>query len=349
MRTRLRPDELDAYLDTKGFERRGRGIALNEAARAIVLAATRTYVDALAQRHLVDPEATVAEASKVASRDDVPRARAVLADEVQDLSQLELSMLGKLLTPDGNSIATAENGLFLTGDGAQKVYKRGFSLRKAGVDVSGRSSVFKKNYRNTSEILRAAYAVIAEYRFSDVDDDDISKPSEPDYAKRRGEKPTLVRARTSDEEVQFVAGHVKMLVASGYTPGQICIISASAAVRQQLQTALTRGGLPWAELRENVDFDSGCVKMSTIESSKGHEFGTVFIPAVVEGVLPLSGISDGEMWREASRLYVAMTRARERLFISFCDQRTPSRLLSAMASSCDEYDYRDGSLQPSRT
>ena len=45
------------------------------------------------------------------------------------------------------------NGLLLLGDGAQRIYAGGFKLRQAGVEVRGRTTVLRSNYRNTDEII----------------------------------------------------------------------------------------------------------------------------------------------------------------------------------------------------
>lgn len=70
------------------------------------------------------------------------------------------------------------------------------------------------------------------------------------------------------------------------------------------------------------------VHLSTIHLAKGLEFGTVFIAGAAEGVLPhIRSMDDENSLEEERRLmYVAMTRARKNLFISFSGM--PSRFLS---------------------
>ena len=74
--------------------------------------------------------------------------------------------------------------------------------------------------------------------------------------------------------------------------------------------------------------DSPVVHLSTIHLAKGLEFDAVFIAGAAEGVLPhvRSMDSDGELEEERRLMYVAMTRARKKLFISFSGM--PSRFLS---------------------
>ena len=64
-----------------------------------------------------------------------------------------------------------------------------------------------------------------------------------------------------------------------------------------------------SELREDSSTSGTAVKISTIESAKGHEFHTVFLVDLIEGTMPRFGTSADDVPREAARLYVGMTRA----------------------------------------
>ena len=74
--------------------------------------------------------------------------------------------------------------------------------------------------------------------------------------------------------------------------------------------------------------DGSVVHLSTIHLAKGLEFDAVFIAGAAEGVLPhiRSMDSDDALEEERRLIYVAMTRARKKLFISFSGM--PSRFLS---------------------
>ncbi|MCL4406357.1 MAG: UvrD-helicase domain-containing protein [Patescibacteria group bacterium] len=80
------------------------------------------------------------------------------------------------------------------------------------------------------------------------------------------------------------------------------------------------------------------VKMMTIHLSKGLEFKNVFIVGVNEGLLPhhRSLASKDELEEERRLMYVAMTRAREKLFISFFN--FPSRFLYEIPPELVEFD-----------
>jgi superfamily I DNA/RNA helicase len=350
VRGRLRPSELGQYLDPQQFQRRGRGVPLNEFGRRAVLEGIRLSEADYRDSRLVDHDGVTALALDLLHAPDVAipgHYRCVLCDEVQDLSQLELALLGRMRTPSGEILATVENGLFLAGDGAQSVYQKGFTLRRVGIDVSGRSFSLRKNYRNTYEILKAAFGLVSQYEFADVDEDNITKPSAPEFARRHGPRPMIVRAGSALEEITAVAKAVHSLVSMGHPPGQICIVGPNAWLRDTIHRALDDLDVRNAELRSDVDYESERVKISTIESAKGHEFGAVFIMGLIEGILPNEGVSEEEIPREAARFYVAMTRAREKLTITYSTSGgyRASRFLLAIQEDCDEAIFRDGTLR----
>lgn len=70
---------------------------------------------------------------------------------------------------------------------------------------------------------------------------------------------------------------------------------------------------------ENTD----TVTLMTVHSSKGLEFPIVFIVGVEENIFPhvRSMTSVAELEEERRLMYVAMTRAEEKLFITYCKQR----------------------------
>ncbi|WP_212376296.1 3'-5' exonuclease [Acetobacter persici] len=349
VRGRLRPCEFNKYLDTNLFHRRGRAIPLNKSAREVMVRAVAAYENGVEEHNLSDHELIVARAiDSLAAKPNNGQFRSILIDEVQDLTELDVVLLSKLATPDGEVLSHVENGLFLAGDGAQSIYKRGFALKRAGVDVIGRSVSLKKNYRNTHEILKAAFNLVSEYEFSDTDEDEVRQPSLPDFAKRHGERPLLLQCTTSHDEVEAVVQYVSTLLSMSQTAGQICIIAPQQRLRTAVREALDAKGVACADLKHDVNFDSDNVKISTIESAKGHEFGAVLIMGLVEGYLPHQNVKPHELAREASRLYVAMTRARESLCITYSPSSShpASRFLMSIQKDCDEAKYRNGKIIP---
>lgn len=74
---------------------------------------------------------------------------------------------------------------------------------------------------------------------------------------------------------------------------------------------------------DNADFNAKSVTLMTVHSAKGLEFPIVFMAGLEEGVFPSGrSIQDEKRLEEERRLcYVAITRAKEELFISYATQR----------------------------
>lgn len=92
--------------------------------------------------------------------------------------------------------------------------------------------------------------------------------------------------------------------------------------------------------QDSMEKKENTVRLMTVHAAKGLEFKNVFIVGLEEGLFPHSGFGDKGMEREEEErrlFYVAITRAREKLFLSFAVIRTvfgsrqanmPSRFLS---------------------
>ncbi len=83
----------------------------------------------------------------VRSRPDKPFTH-VIVDEAQDLGVGELRMLGAL--------ASGPDALFFAGDIGQRIFQLPFSWLSLGVDVRGRSSSLRINYRTSRQIRETA-------------------------------------------------------------------------------------------------------------------------------------------------------------------------------------------------
>jgi DNA helicase-2/ATP-dependent DNA helicase PcrA len=79
-----------------------------------------------------------------------------------------------------------------------------------------------------------------------------------------------------------------------------------------------------------VEADDETIRLCSVHASKGHEWRAVFVAGVEEGLMPhYRAIADADsdphseaLDEELRGLYVALTRARERLWVSACLRRT---------------------------
>jgi len=106
------------------------------------------------------------------------------------------------------------------------------------------------------------------------------------------------------------------------------------------------------EQDKNQDGSGNYVNLMTLHSSKGLEFNNVFMIGMEEGVLPHSrSFTDEDGLEEERRLcYVGITRAREKLYMTFAERRLtregyndqiPSRFLGEIPQDiCDYFSYQ---------
>ena len=74
---------------------------------------------------------------------------------------------------------------------------------------------------------------------------------------------------------------------------------------------------------DSIDNQKNAVTLMTIHSSKGLEFPVVFVTGLEEGLFPVSGamMYEEELEEERRLFYVAITRAMEKLYLSYANQR----------------------------
>ncbi|HEY4501027.1 MAG TPA: ATP-dependent helicase, partial [Candidatus Paceibacterota bacterium] len=97
------------------------------------------------------------------------------------------------------------------------------------------------------------------------------------------------------------------------------------------------------------------VTLMTVHAAKGLEFNTVFVSGMEEGLFPHANMNEKDRDEEEERrlFYVAMTRAKDRLFLTLARIRkiygsdsvtAPSSFLADIDSSLMLYDETDGEI-----
>ncbi|MBL8541398.1 MAG: UvrD-helicase domain-containing protein [Betaproteobacteria bacterium] len=135
---------------------------------------------------------------------------------------------------------------------------------------------------------------------------------ERDGADRLENLAELVNAATA-----FVAERERGLAPAGETAET----DASAEPESELVAFLNHAALEAGERQAGPGTD--CVQLMTVHSAKGLEFHTVFISGLEEGLFPHENsltAADG-VEEERRLMYVALTRARRRLYLSFAQSR----------------------------
>ena len=118
--------------------------------------------------------------------------------------------------------------------------------------------------------------------------------------------------------------------------------------KQSLEMFLNEINLIEQEQDKNQDGSGNYVNLMTLHSSKGLEFDYVFLIGMEEGLLPHSRafIEEKELEEERRLCYVGITRAKQKLYLTFAENRLtregystqlPSRFLGEIPQNLCEY------------
>src|SRR5690606_35258764 len=168
----------------------------------------------------------------------------------------------------------------------QRIYAGGFTLRQAGVEVRGRTTVLRTNSRNTTEIIRAAVAVAGDIAV-DVLGDEYKRGEAEAEAVRAGVQPVLITCDRHDDLLDTVAERIGSLVETGTIgSGDIAVCAATNAQAKTLQTGIERRSIPVIELAKYDGTPVDRVKVGTHHRVKGLEFKVVLLPGLGAGEFP---------------------------------------------------------------
>lgn len=239
----------------------------------------------------------------------------IVVDEAQDLGVAELRFLAAI-APE------ASDALFFSGDLGQRIFQQPFSWKILGVDIRGRSTTLKVNYRTSHQIRRAADRLLPG-KVRDVDgNEDIRLGTISVFD---GPEPLVLIEKDEDAEISAVGSYLKEALSEGFKPGEIGIFVRSETQLDRALSAARFAGLQIRTFVDRRDHDAESALVGIMHLAKGLEFRLVVLMACDENVLPLeqrvADVADDfeldeVIATERQLFYVASTRARDRLVIS---------------------------------
>ena len=190
------------------------------------------------------------------------------------------------------------------------------------MDIRGRSRNLRINYRTSHQIRQQADRLLG----PEVADVDGNTENRSDTVSVFNGPPPVVRLLTSeDEEIQSVAAWLVEQSKAGILPHECGAFVRSAGQLARAQFAVQKAALPFKILDEQVETMSGHVSISTMHLAKGLEFRAVVVMACDDEIIPLQvrieTVGDDADLQEVydterHLLYVACTRARDRLLVT---------------------------------
>ncbi|MED4039398.1 3'-5' exonuclease [Niallia taxi] len=230
----------------------------------------------------------------------------IIIDEGQDFSPAMLRSLVKSVPSEGT--------VSYFGDVAQQIYGSRISWRQAGL-LPPRIWSFEQNYRNTEQIANIALAITKLPYFNE--EPDLVIPKAPVAS---GPKPALIEfSKTS--ELDWI---VKQAIKQSERLTVAILVRDRDTVRRIINKVNDNGVIVQELHGQMGQWNSQpSISVGTYHSAKGLEFDSVYLPYCTEHNLPsqdrIIALEDENeaMSEEIKLLYVAVTRARRGLIISY--------------------------------
>lgn len=305
-------DSWDAYRDAK---RLGRKTRLPESHRALLWQAFAKVKGELTQAGKITKAEMFSKLADVMPMRKHPVFDYAVIDEAQDIGVQQLRFLASIA-------GDRPNALFFAGDLGQRIFQQPFSWKSLGVDMRGRSRALNINYRTSHQIRSQADQLLGP-EVSDVDGNVETRKGTVSVF--NGPDPIIRSFDSPDLESQAVGQWLKQCSASGVLPHEIGVFVRSEMELPRARATVKSAGLQGHVLGRDMATEEGLVSITTMHLAKGMEFRVVAVMACDDEIIPSqlrieSAADEAELTEiyetERHLLYVACTRARDRLHVS---------------------------------
>ncbi|MFC9998108.1 UvrD-helicase domain-containing protein [Nocardia sp. NPDC127526] len=322
--------------DEQGYlrvSRAGRNERLSRSQRSDVWQVIAQFERLMSEACLMTFTQLAAHAAGLLQADRTLRAkfpyRHAVVDEAQDLHPAHWRMIRNLV-PQGT------DDLFIVGDAHQRIYGRRTPLSRYGIETRGRSRRLTVNYRTSEQILRwCLQIVVEEVDDLDLDVDDFTGAR----SVFRGPELEMNSCATTTAEIDRIADTITRWN-NDCALSDIAVFTLEHRHVERLAEALAVRGIPAVQVDDRSDESAlgDEVRVMTMHRAKGLEYRAVALAQLGADSFPppyLHKLTEYEQHQEENRLrcllYVAGSRARERLALSWAG--APSPLLAALPSS----------------
>lgn len=245
---------------------------------------------------------------------------AIMVDEGQDFTDDMFRVVTTLLNPKSDNLTIAL-------DDRQDIYSRKSSWKNLGVKAQGRVHRLGPMYRNTVEIADFATQFIGNIEDEGEEIVNTQLNMFSGFYEIHGPKPDLTQFKDFDQIAEYVADQSRQIHEADQCPySEIAILYSmkwadkekNILIPDTVKAALESKGIlcNWIaenyRSKRNYDITTDSVTISTIHSVKGLDYACVFLLGL-DALDPEKGSED-----QLNKLtYVALTRARFRLFIPY--------------------------------
>ena len=249
----------------------------------------------------------------------------ICVDEYQDVNDVQAALVG-LLSPDGGNLCAI-------GDPDQAIYgfrgaRHGHFDRFSDAYPGTTKVNLRTSYRLTKEIATAARSLLPGRHGLRTTSGGPKVEVVPCATPASEAEQIVVRLERilgGSSHFALDSGRADGAEAGDVGFGDVAVLSRTRAQQKAIREALDRSGIPCHTIGEDEAHDprSQKVAVMTMHAAKGREFEVVFVTGLEHGLMPLE--REGatvDPYEERRLLYVAMTRARRVLVLSWAARRT---------------------------
>lgn len=317
--------QIDNWEDYRDARRLGRKTRLTEQQRKMLWDNIFQKVNAyLKSNNQVSMAGIYAELESILASKKNPTFEYVVVDEAQDISIPQLRFLAIL----GNG---RPNSLFFAGDLGQRIFQQAFSWSSLGVEIRGRAKTLRVNYRTSHQIRMQADRLLGP-TVADVDGNEDDRTGTVSVF--NGPRPNIESLNSHEEEISYISDWLNKLLEQDFEAHEIGIFVRSEGEMDRAKSVLEMSNIPYKVLDSYIQLAHGFAALSTMHFAKGLEFRAVIVMACDDEIIPsqerIESVADNadleEVYEtERHLLYVACTRARDRLLVTSGD--LPSEFL----------------------
>lgn len=249
----------------------------------------------------------------------------VVVDEALDLHPAQWRVLRA-------AVGEGPDDLFVTGDPHQRIYDSRVSLRSLGISVAGRSNRLRINYRSTAEILAWSTEVIDSSQVEELSGDG-SDTLVGYRSLLHGRRPHIAGHANEHAEMTALIDRVREWIDQGVLPSEIAVCARFNILLDKVHDRLKDDGISAVRVKDRPGADIEGVRLASMHAMKGLEFRCVAVVGVNEKALPFTKEITpvdvdpqqhaSDMLKDRCLLFVACTRARERLAASWSGTASP--------------------------
>lgn len=306
-------------------DRTGRKGRLTRADRANIWPVFETYRTLLVNNGFREPDDAMRESCLYIQHNKLSFPyRAIIVDEAQDMGMQTFCLIRAMAGEQ------RENDLFIVGDAHQRIYGKKVVLSRCGIKVTGRSRKLRINYRTTEEIRRQAVSILDNTAVDNLDGGSDDNKAYKSLV--HGSAPLFKGYKTFDEECDFIAEYLKDDRRKVGGIKSVCIVLRTNDLVDRYRESIEERNVPIKILKNDFtdDLPDDSNGIATMHRVKGLEFDAVIIAgASKKNFSSISTPDEDSMMHEDSTiaerslLYVAMTRAKKEVLVTWNGELTP--------------------------